>query len=175
MAFSKLKHKFMHGTGIFMFFRSVVTSQVSTYIDYIVSFVLYAFVGLHAGVSAAIGAACGGVTNCAINYRFTFRMRQCSYWAIGIKFFMVWLGSLTLNAVGTQVITNMLLASRSIDQIGMSDDLCFTIARLSAGLIVSVLWNFMLQRYFVFRTTRFDNFIDRLIYYLRATRFEKRK
>lgn len=157
-----------------MLLRSMITSQVSTYVDYVVSFVLYSCTGLSAGFSAGIGGACGGITNCAVNYRFTFRLRQCSYWAIAVKFFMVWVGSMVLNAVGTQVVTNLLTSSHYLDRAGLSDDLCFTIARLSAGLVVSILWNFMLQRYFVFRTTRFDNFIDRLHYYISATRFDRR-
>ncbi len=158
-----------------MLLRSMITSQVSTYVDYVVSFLLYAFAGLSAGLSAGIGGACGGITNCAVNYKFTFRMRQCSYWAIGIKFFMVWVGSMLLNAMGTQLITNLLTSSHYLEEIGVGNDMCFTIARLSTGLIVSIFWNFMLQRYFVFRTTKFDNFIDRLQYYIHATRFTKRK
>lgn len=172
--YHNIKHKVVHGTGVFMLLRSMITSQISTLVDYVVSFVLYSVAGLTAGFSAGIGGACGGITNCTVNYRFTFRMRQCSYWAIAVKFFLVWLGSMVLNAVGTQLFTNLLVNSQSVGSM-MSDDLCFTIARLSAGLIVSIFWNFMLQRYFVFRATSFDNFIDRIHYYLSATRFGKRK
>lgn len=173
--FRKIKEKLMHGTGVFMFLRSVITSQISTYIDYAVSFFLFALCGLGAGISAGIGGACGGITNCAVNYRFTFRMKECSYWAIGVKFFMVWLGSMLLNAFGTALFTNILMSFESLNELGVNENLRFTIARLITGLLVSVAWNFMLQRYFVFRTTKFDNFIDRMHYYLSATRFEKRK
>lgn len=166
----------MNGTGVFTFVRAVITSQLSSYVDWITSFVFFAAVGLNAAVATAIGAAAGGVANCLINYRFTFRtlMRQCSYWAIGIKFFLVWLGSLTLNSLGTLIFTNLLTDSRALDKMGMSEDLRFTIARLSVALLVSVFWNFILMRAFVFRATKFDNFIDRVHYYLAATRFHKR-
>jgi putative flippase GtrA len=55
--------------------------------------------------------------------------------------------------------------SAYLDEIGMVRNLRFTIARLGVAILVSVLWNFMLQRYFVFRSTRFDNLIDRCQYW----------
>lgn len=158
----------MHGTGIFMFMRSVVTSQISSYVDFFIGFAFFAWVGLGSGLSAAIGATAGGVVNCLINYRFTFKLKECSYWAIGVKFFLVWLGSLLLNTFGTEILTNILTASETLDRWGMVENLRFTIARLSVAIIVSVFWNFLLQRFFVFRSTPFDNFIDRTYYYLHA-------
>ncbi|MDE6198433.1 MAG: GtrA family protein [Muribaculaceae bacterium] len=169
----EIKKKFLHGGGIFMFLRSVVTSQISAYTDFIVSFVFYALISLSAGISAMIGATAGGIVNCLINYKFTFRMRESSYLAIGIKFFLVWLGSLLLNTFGTQYLTNLLDSSSLLDSVNMVDNIRFTIARILTSIVVSVFWNFMLQRYFVFRATAFDNFIDRCHYFLHAT-FSKR-
>ncbi|RXE70151.1 GtrA family protein [Muribaculaceae bacterium Isolate-002 (NCI)] len=169
----EIKSKFLHGGGIFMFLRSVVTSQISAYTDFIVSFVFYALISLSAGISAMIGATAGGIVNCLINYKFTFRMRESSYLAIGIKFFLVWLGSLLLNTFGTQYLTNLLDSSSLLDSVNMVDNIRFTIARIITSIVVSVVWNFMLQRYFVFRATAFDNFIDRCHYFLHAT-FSKR-
>lgn len=156
-----------------MFLRSVVTSQISAYTDFIVSFAFYALISLSAGISAMIGATAGGIVNCLINYKFTFRMRESSYLAIGIKFFLVWLGSLLLNTFGTQYLTNLLDSSSLLDSVNMVDNIRFTIARIITSIVVSVFWNFMLQRYFVFRATAFDNFIDRCHYFLHAT-FSKR-
>lgn len=169
----EIKAKFLHGGGIFMFLRSVVTSQISAYTDFIVSFIFYALISLSAGISAMIGATAGGIVNCLINYKFTFRMRESSYLAIGVKFFLVWLGSLTLNTFGTQYLTNLLDNSSLLDSVNMVDNIRFTIARILTSIVVSVFWNFMLQRYFVFRSTSFDNFIDRCHYFLHAT-FSKR-
>lgn len=169
----EIKAKFLHGGGIFMFLRSVVTSQISAYTDFIVSFIFYALISLSAGISAMIGATAGGIVNCLINYKFTFRMRESSYLAIGVKFFLVWLGSLTLNTFGTQYLTNLLDDSSLLDSVNMVDNIRFTIARILTSIVVSVFWNFMLQRYFVFRSTSFDNFIDRCHYFLHAT-FSKR-
>ena len=156
-----------------MFLRSVITSQISAYTDFIVSFIFYALISLSAGLSAMIGATAGGVVNCLINYKFTFRMRESSYLAIGVKFFLVWLGRLLLNTFGTQYLANLLDNSSLLDSVNMVDNIRFTIARVVTSIIVSVFWNFLLQRYFVFRSTGFDNFIDRCHYFLHAL-FSKR-
>ncbi len=164
----EIKSKFLHGGGIFMFLRSVITSQISAYTDFIVSFLFYALFSLTAGLSAMIGATAGGVVNCLINYKFTFRMRESSFLAIGIKFFLVWLGSLLLNTFGTQWLTNLLDGSSLLDSWNMDENIRFTIARVATSIVVSVFWNFLLQRYFVFRSTTFDNLIDRIHYFLHA-------
>ena len=46
---------------------------------------------------------------------------------------------------------------------GFKPDGFFAAARLLTSLIVSLAWNFNLQRYFVFRNTRFDEKIIALI------------
>ncbi|MDE6683234.1 MAG: hypothetical protein K2J87_07395, partial [Muribaculaceae bacterium] len=49
---------------------------------------------------------------------------------------------------------------------GFRPDGFFAAARLLTSLIVSLVWNFLLQRYFVFRNTSFDrkivDFLERL-------------
>lgn len=169
-----IRNKIIHGKGIFMFLRSVMTSQVSSYVDYFIGFVFYAWVGLGSGIATSIGATAGGIVNCLINYKFTFKIRECSYMAIGIKFFLIWLGSMLLNSFGTAGLTHILENSSTLDAMNMADNLRFTIARLTVAIIVSVFWNFLLQRFFVFRSTPFDNLIDRCHYFCSAL-FSKRK
>lgn len=168
------KEKLLKGGGLFMYLRSVVTSQISAWTDFIVSFIFYTLVGLASGISTCIGATAGGVVNCLINYKFTFRMKESSYLAIGVKFFLVWVGSLLLNSFGTAFLTNVLTDWTWLDTLHMGEDVRFVIARITVSLIVSILWNFLLQRYFVFRFTPFDNLIDRCYFYLHAT-FSKRR
>ncbi len=165
-----IRHKFLHGKGIFMFLRSMVTSQISTYIDFICSFVLFAWVNLGPATSACLGSIAGGVVNCVTNYKFTFKIKECSYFAIGVKFFLIWLGSLLLNTYGTVLLNNLFSMSHLLDSWHFSADAIFATARVSTSLLVSVFWNFLLQRYFVFSSTRFDNFIDRIHYYCSALR-----
>ncbi|MDE7135957.1 MAG: GtrA family protein [Muribaculaceae bacterium] len=164
----RLKHNLLYGKGIFMFLRSVMSSQISTIVDYIISFVFFAAVNLSSELSACFGAVAGGIVNCITNYKFTFKIKECSYFAIGVKFFLIWTGSLLLNTFGTGFVDNMLTRSELFDSWGVSRDMIFAMSRISTSLLVSIFWNFLLQRYFVFSPTRFDNFLDRLYYYLSA-------
>lgn len=158
-----------------MFIRSMITSQISSYVDFFTSFAFYAWVGFSSAWATAVGAFAGGVANCMINYKFTFRLRESSYLAIGVKFFFVWLGSLLLNTFLTEWLTEVLDNSEYMDRLHVVRNLRFTIARLIIALVVSVFWNFLLQRYFVFRATRFDNFIDRCHYYCMAMYSRRKK
>ena len=69
---------------------------------------------------------------------------------------MVWVGSLLLNAFGTQAIYFLLQHWNWLETVGFRPDGYYAAARLFVSLIVSWFWNFALQRYFVYRDSRFD-------------------
>ena len=77
-----------------------------------------------------------------------------------IKYMMVWIGSLLLNAYGTEYLTELCLASEMLDSWGISRNLRFTIARLTVSFLVSVFWNLLLQRTFVYRSIKFDTILS---------------
>ena len=65
---NKVKKK---GRGIFLFLKASVSSQIASWVDMGLSFVLFSVVNLtmYDGFFAkAIGAATGGVIICCINY-----------------------------------------------------------------------------------------------------------
>ena len=139
------------------FHRSGVSSQTSGLTDFVVSFVMFKWLFLTPMISAAIGAIAGGIVNFLLNYRFTFRVDDCPWKALVAKYAFVWVGSLVLNASGTQFIYWLLCRWHLLETIGFKPDGYFTAARLIVAIIVSLGFNFTLQRYFVYRKTRFDN------------------
>lgn len=139
------------------FLRSGVSAQTSGLVDFVVSFVMFKWLFLTPLISAAIGAIAGGVVNFMLNYRFTFRVDDCPWKALAAKFSLVWVGSLLLNAGGTQLMYWILCRWHLLETIGFKPDGYFTAARLLVAIIVSLGFNFTLQRYFVYRKTRFDN------------------
>lgn len=143
--------------------KAMATSQASAWVDFITSFVVFAWIGLSGGDAAAAGAIAGGVVNCTLNYKWTFRGSHCPVTNVVIKYVMVWIGSLLLNAYGTEYLTTLCLDSSLLGIWGISRNLRFTIARLTVSLIVSVFWNLLLQRTFVYRYVRFDSFLHGLI------------
>lgn len=154
----------MHGGGLFTFLRSTVSSQVSSWTDMAVRMIFFAFIFRHidpfyrSNLSVAIGAVCGGIVNCCINYRFTFKASGQSVKAVAVKYLMVWTGSLLLNMYGTTFAAMGLSQWKFLHQIGFRPDGIFAAATLLVSLIVSLAWNFLLQRNFVYRPNPFDKY-----------------
>ena len=140
--------------------KAMATSQASAWVDFITSFVAFAWIGLSGGDSAAAGAIAGGIVNCTLNYKWTFRGSHCPVANVVIKYMMVWVGSLLLNSYGTEYLTMICLDSSLLGLWGISRNLRFTIARLTVSFLVSVCWNLLLQRTFVYRYVKFDSFLS---------------
>lgn len=138
----------------------MATSQVSAWVDFLTSFITFAWLSFAAGNAAAAGAIAGGVVNCTLNYRWTFRGSDCPVANVVVKYFMVWAGSLFLNAYGTEILTDICLESSLLNIWGFSEKLRFTIARLTVSFLVSVGWNLLLQRKFVYRYVKFDSVLS---------------
>lgn len=162
---SEVRHKLIHSDSfLFTLLRSGASAQLCGWIDMIVSFVLFAFCNLTPWLSTATGALVGGIFNCVINYRFTFHARQVDWRAAITKFMFVWIGSLLLNSFGTQW-TYYLVRDWHwlVKTIGLGDDAVFLAARLAVSLVVSLGWNFLLQRSFVFKECWADRYILKVL------------
>lgn len=155
------RDKFLKGKGLFQYLRSVIVSQISGWTDIGMSQLAFAVLDLPAWIAGAIGPVCGGIVNCSINYKFTFRVDNGNVRNIVIKYFMVWIVSLTLNSQGTRLANEVLAGWLSA--FGIDRDLCFFIARVSVSLLVSVCWNFFMQKYFVYRDVPFDRSLNHLL------------
>lgn len=167
LSFKKLKHRFIKSDLlIFTFIRSIVSSQAASWADMAIGFVLFSVVGLSTFISTAIGAISGGILNCLINYKFTFHAKNCSWRAVSVKYTFVWIGSVLLNSLGTDFLYQVLKMWNWLEQIGFTNDGFYAVARLSTSLFVSLAWNFVLQRNFVYRNTHFDKYAIKATYAL---------
>ncbi len=174
--------KFLTGKGIFTFLRSSVSSQIASWIDMGVCFVFYAWVFMPMGkdplrsfLATAIGLVVGGVVNCCINYKFTFRAEHCSVKAVAVKYFLIWGGSFILNLAGTTALDHLLQHAGWLEHLGFKADGIFVFARLAVSLIVSLAWNFLLQKNFVYVYTRFDPFAIKFVDAITPHRRKQRK
>lgn len=159
---AKIKDKFVNGGGFFTFLRSSVSSQIASWTDMGIRMIFYSFVFValepfyRSNLSVAIGAVVGGIVNCCINYRFTFHATGQSVKAVSIKYLMVWTGSLLLNMYGTTFVAMSLSKWTWLLRLGFKPDGIFAASTLLVSLIVSLAWNFVLQRNFVYRPSGFD-------------------
>lgn len=162
---NKILKKILYSDSlVYTFSRSIVSSQAASWLDIILGFILFAVAGMSAFWSAALGAVAGGILNCVINYRFTFHADGCSRKAVAVKYAMVWIGSVLLNSYGTELAYTLLNDWHVDRQLGISSDACYAVARLTISLLVSLVWNFGLQRAFVYRVSKIDglciSFVD---------------
>lgn len=143
-----------------MFLRSSMSSQVASWIDLGSSIGLVAL-GVSKWIATPVGAVIGGVVNCLINYRFTFRATDCSLRSVAVKYLMIWLGSLLLNTVGTGLLADALDKWHLLEHLGFTDVGSYAAARLIVSLVVSLAWNYLMQKNFVYRHTGFDPYAER--------------
>lgn len=170
--------KIVHGEGVFTLIRAGLTSQLSSWTDMAASFVFYAWVFFPLGrdplrsfLATAIGLILGGIVNSVVNYKFTFRSEHCAVKAVAVKFFLIWAGSFLLNLGGTTGLDHVLQHWETILRIDwIKPDGIFAFARLSVSLVVSIFWNFLLQKNFVYRSTRFDPYAIRFVDWLTLRR-----
>ena len=154
---------------LYTFLRSGFSSQSSGILDLLTGFALFAWLGLPVWLSSAIGAVAGGILNCILNYRFTFRATNCPWKAVIVKYVMVWCGSMLLNSGGTEGLYYVLSRWHWLDLLGFKPDGYYAASRLTVSILVSWFWNFLLQRYFVYRPTRFDPVAIRIMNLLRPS------
>ncbi len=159
-----IKDKVVNGGGLFTFIRSSMSSQVASWIDMGTRFIFFSFIlrGLdpfyRSNLSVAIGAIVGGIVNCTINHKFTFHASGQNVKGVIVKYFLVWIGSLLLNMYGTTLLQIPLRDWDWLIRQGFTPDGIFAATTLIVSLIVSLAWNFVLQRNFVYRPSRFDRY-----------------
>ena len=140
----------------FEFLRSIVPSQAASWIDMIISFAFFAWLNIDPWLATLCGAFAGGVTNCVINYKFTFHASGLPWKAVAVKYFMVWMGSVMFNSMGTEIFYRLLMNWQWLHTLVDSPDAIFAAVRLFISLVVSLAWNFVMQRNFVYRPSKFD-------------------
>ena len=117
--------------------RHQAGSIVATLVDFAVMIALVSFAGAGPAVGTAVGAASGGFVNFLLGRRWIFRAtEQHAAPQVG-RYALVSLGSLVLNTCGMHALASVMHYP-------------YVAARLAVSFTVSVLWNFPLQRHFVF-------------------------
>lgn len=135
-----------------MFIRAQFSSQIASITDMAVTIVLTSFVNIYYVVGTFIGAVCGGIVNCVINYKWTFKADGVKKKHVVAKYILVWIGSILLNTLGTYLLTEFLDRSTwVIAHFSCILEYIYIFAKLFVSLMVGFIWNYNLQRVFVYR------------------------
>ncbi len=158
-----LLHDIVHSDNVlFTFMRSAMASLTSAVADLGSRILFYSLIltsmqeFYRSNLAVAIGAVIGGVVNCCVNYKFTFHASGQNVKAVAVKFLIVWGGNLLLNMYGTTYLARPLSRWQFLLNLGFTDNGIFAVSTLAVAGIVSIFWNFLMQRYFVYRTNAFD-------------------
>jgi putative flippase GtrA len=127
-------------------FYTFAKAQVSAFVggvsDYLIMIALTEYAGIHYTVSIVISGILGAIINFSINRYWSFSDQGSKQAALGsqlTKFVFVVAGSIFLKSAGTFLITSGL-------------NLDYKISRLIVELIVSYGFNYVLLKYWVFKS-----------------------
>ncbi|NDV78563.1 GtrA family protein [Dysgonomonas sp. 511] len=146
-----------------MFLRAQFSSQISSLADYAVSLTLVNAFGLYFGYATFFGNVTGGIVNCIVNYKWTFKAQGSKIKHVAVKYLMVWLVNLFLNTQGTVLVTT--LVTRWIDPDNFPEVIAnnvFLIPKIIVSLIVGFVWNYNMQRLFVYRDRDYKKYFKKL-------------
>jgi putative flippase GtrA len=122
--------------------NTLVKAQISAFIggvfDYVIMVGCTELLHVHYTRSIVISGLVGALVNFSINRYWTYGSNQIAVTSQLIKFYIVVLGSILLKSYGTWWWTE-----------GFFID--YKITRLLVDLVVSIGWNYVLQKYWVFR------------------------
>ncbi|MDH6307500.1 putative flippase GtrA [Dysgonomonas sp. PFB1-18] len=145
--------------GIFMFLRAQFSSQLASITDFSVTIVLAKVFSLYYVYATFLGSVCGGIVNCIINYKWTFKAQDSKKRHVAIKYLTVWTGSIIFNTSGTYLVTELLGRFTWLrDLLGHLFDDVFIVSKVFVSLIVGFVWNYNMQRLFVYRNRDFKKY-----------------
>lgn len=149
---------------LFTFIRSLVGSFSSAVTDIGSRVLFYSLIFAplsefyRSNLAVTVGAVIGGAVQCMVNYKFTFHAEGQDVKAVAVKYCVVWGGNLLLNMYGTTLLARSLSQWKLLTDFGLTNTAVFAVATFGVAVLVSIFWNFGMQRYFVYRSTRFDRF-----------------
>ena len=123
-----------------IFFKAQLSAFIGGIADYLIMIFLTEYAGLFYTRSIIISGMLGAVVNFSLNRYWAFKSVDETKRKQLARFVFVVLGSIALKSSGTYIVTEYL-------------KLDYRISRLCVDAVVSLAFNFTLQKYWVFKNT----------------------
>jgi putative flippase GtrA len=127
---------------LLVFIKAQFSAFLGGAVDYFIMVFFTQIFNLHYTISIAIGGVIGAIVNFSLNKKWTFYSKDIPYKnpmsAQLMKFVLVVVNSILLKSSGTYLITTFL---------GFD----YRISRIATDLFVSIVFNYTMQKYWVFR------------------------
>lgn len=120
------------------FFKANLASLTASSSDFVITVIAVQLLSVDPFYASIIGTICGGIINFYICRNWVFHARETSVQFQGRKYFITWVGNLLLNSGGVYVYIRVL-------------EMNYVISKLIVSLIVSIVYNYPMQKKYVFR------------------------
>ncbi len=120
------------------FLKSQAASLVGTTVDFLVTILAVELLGLWYVVGTGLGTISGGIINFTLGRTWVFQASANILSRQIFKYFIVWNGSLALNAGGVFLLTHYT---------GIS----YLFSKLFISLLVGFFYNYLIQKKYVFQ------------------------
>lgn len=120
------------------FTKAQMIALLATGVDFGITWLLVALAGAPPVAGGATGTLCGGVTHFMISRNWVFNAQERKWTGQLNRYVLVWIGNLVLNVSGLWLLTHY-------------TGLNYLIAKIITAVLVAVLYNYQLQKKFVFK------------------------
>lgn len=125
------------------FTKAQIASLLATGVDFLVTFLLLRWAGVPSAAAkvtfyGATGTLCGGLTHFTLSRNWVFNAQEKKWTAQVNRYVLVWIGNLALNASGLYLLTRY-------------TGIAAMFAKIVTATTVAVLYNYILQKRFVFK------------------------
>lgn len=121
------------------FIKAQAASLIASAIDYITMLLLVELAGIWDVAASIIGLIVGGISNFIIGRIWVFKANEQKIPGQAFKYFLVWIGSLLLNAFGFYLMRHY---AASID---------YRLSKILVSITIGFSYNYFLQKKFVYR------------------------
>lgn len=145
---------------VWMFVKAQLSAQFASLVDFVVTILLATVFGVFYLYATFTGSVVGGIVNCAVNYGWVFKADGIKKVHVAVKYLFVWGGSIMLNTWGTFALTEWLTDMKWVNGLlGYYVDNVFILSKIIVAVLVAFVWNYQLQRVFVYRNLHFRDFL----------------
>lgn len=124
-------------SALLLFGKAETSACLASVVDFGITILLAEVFNVWYAYATFVGAISGGVANCCINYRWVFHPDGLKKRWVACRYLLVWLVSIVLNTSGTYLLTE-------------ATGINFIIVKTLVACLVATLWNYQMQRTYVF-------------------------
>ncbi|ARS35211.1 GtrA family protein [Pontibacter actiniarum] len=123
---------------MFTFLKAQAASLAASAVDFLVTIIAVELCGFWYVAGTIVGTVSGGVTHFTLGRTWVFHAADKTIPAQAIKYFLVWNGSLLLNASGVYVITHY-------------GGVNYVYSKVITSVLVGFFYNYLIQKRYVFK------------------------